>query len=832
MPHEITEHRALMRAIERVECLSELLERHKNHYKHELDLEVIVYGRGYTGGPVGPYARLWRYDAGETVTHKGDWAGNSFYILVEGELEVSDGSSTEDVESITAGQIFGEMAIIEGDQRSKTVRVPEDLKEVTIIELQRPALRLLRKLPKFESVFDGIYREHGLNNTLRFLRKRVYGSLAPAMIEKLACIAQFKVYGSRHPLVAEGEQIKDVLFINKGWVEIVRGLADGPAVIGLVKGADESAGVHFLGAGNCLGLEADPDTGAAAWPYSATAQARTEVLEIPLDELRADPELWRALRKSLSTVSDVDETALLTPVADLRSFTALQKEITTGVLDGTNLLVMDMDLCVRCGNCSLACHKVHGQSRLLRRGIHIERPVRVGSRLTKHVLSPSVCMHCEDPECLTGCPTGAISRTAAALIDISPTLCIGCGDCATQCPYNAISMIPREKNRRDDKPAPTLPARLRRWLSPLPPPLPASVPNDAKDLKAIKCNLCAGTGLNPEGAKGTAYSCEENCPTGALVRVNPREYFSEAENTIGIVYKDLTHAIGRNIHKRDTPARLLHIGGWCLLFALAFLIAASARRYELDARLGTGLWGMGWLTMRWLTGIIGLLGVGATMAYHFRKKVYTKRCGALRYWMWAHTYIGACAGLVLLWHGGSHAGGALTLALMTSFDLVVLSGLFGLGCYIIVPRIMTSIEGDPLLLEDLEQRHKELCAQLAMIDTKDPEVRELITGKVRRRFFTFSFLLRQYVRREKLTALQAGAREEFNREAKRRNLSDDARSTLLDAVEATVVLRRVQSLIYLHKLLSLWLVPHVIFTSLMLLLLVVHIIQVVFFAVR
>ncbi|MDQ1613924.1 MAG: hypothetical protein QOG00_3855 [Pyrinomonadaceae bacterium] len=831
MPHEITERRRLLEALAEVDCLSELLEQHEKHYVHELDLEVIVYGRGYTGGAVGPYARLWEYRAGETVTHKDDWAVNSFYIPVDGELEVCDGSPLNKVGGIAPGHIFGEMAIIEGEQRSKTIRVPEDAKAVaTVLELQRPALRLLRKLPKFERVFDEIYLKHGLDDTLRFLRERVYGSLAPALLERLGGIARFRVYGSRHPLVAAGERIEDVLFINKGWVEIARGLAaDGSAASGgSVKGTDETADVRFLGAGNCLGLEADPDTAAAAWPYSATAQARTEVLEIPLDRLRADPELWRALRASLSTVSEVDEQALLTPVADPRSFKALQKEITTGVVDGTNLLIMDMDLCVRCGNCSLACHKVHGQSRLLRRGIHIERPVRIGSNSTQHVLSPSVCMHCQDPECLTGCPTGAISRTAAALIDISPDLCIGCGDCATQCPYNAISMIPRRK--RADPPAPGLPARLRRWLSLSPPPLPA-VADDTKNLLAIKCNLCAGTALNPEGATQKAYSCEENCPTGALVRVNPREYFSEAKNTVGIVYQDLTHAIGRNIHKRDTPLRVLHAVGLCLLFALAYATFAAVRRYGLDARLMGAGW-LTWLTMRWLTGILGFVGIFLTMLYPFRKQIYTKRRGALRYWMWAHAYVGACAGLLLVWHGGSHAGGTLTLALMICFDLVIASGLFGLACYLFVPRVMTSIEGDPLLLEDLQQRHKELCAALTIIDTQNPELRPVIRGEVRRRFFSLSFLLRQYTRREPLTELLDGLCDEFNAEASRRNFSDTSRATLLDAVETTATLRRVQSLIYLHKLLRLWVAPHVVFTSLMLLLMLAHIAQVIFFAVR
>ena len=65
---------------------------------------------------------------------------------------------------------------------------------------------------------------------------------------------------------------------------------------------------------------------------------------------------------------------------DLNALKAAEEEIATGIIDGTNVLVMDMDLCMRCGNCSLACHKMHGQSRLLRRGIQIERPVAIGKK--------------------------------------------------------------------------------------------------------------------------------------------------------------------------------------------------------------------------------------------------------------------------------------------------------------------------------------------------------------------------------------------------------------------------------------------------------------------
>src|SRR5207244_13357100 len=151
--------------------------------------------------------------------------------------------------------------------------------------------------------------------------------------------------------------------------------------------------------------------------------------------------------------------------------------------------------------------------------------------------------------------------------------------------------------------------------------------------------------------------------------------------------------------------------------------------------------------------------------YSRRKQIYTRRAGPLRYWKLAHVYLGLLAGSVLLIHGGCEPGGLLTDCLMVSFDVTIVAGLFGISCYFIVPRIMTSIEGDPLLIEDLRARRQELREQLGLIDTSDGQLRDLIKVKMRRRFFSLGYLLRQYVPREELTRLLAEAREEFQEEA-------------------------------------------------------------------
>lgn len=823
MPTEITKHQTIIDAIGKTDIISELLDKHGEHFEHELDIEVIAYGRNYNGKKVGPYVHLYEYKPGEEIIREGDWGGNTFFIAIDGNLDVfvrdKDATETKKVGEIEPGTSFGEMSILAGVPRNATVVAPPSSKAV-VLEVQRPALRLLRKLSKFGERLDFTYRKHGLGRTLVDVRQVTGGSFNQELLDKLGKSARFMVYAKHHVLFNEGEPIDRVIFIRSGWVRRVRGLGETAMGDMMVGGLPEDVDVDFLGAGNCLGLEGIPkDIG---WGYTATVLQRTEVLEISIPRLRTDTQLRETLESAFEKFSEADDDPLPAPDADKFLVTATEREIATGVVDGTNLLVMDMDKCVRCGNCSLACHQVHGHSRLLRRGIHIERPVKPGSSSTQHVLVPSVCMHCQDPECLTGCPTGAIGRFTNGQIDIDPKTCIGCGDCATQCPYNAITMIPR----RPEAPKPqSIGQRLKSWLSiaPFTPPQPVTA---VDNLLATKCNLCNNTPLNPKGAKGQAFSCQENCPTGALVRVNPREYFTEVNERLGIVYRDQTHAIGRNIHKRDPTAMLWHIVGVLLTLGVTAGIIWSLRRYGIDERLGDS-----WLTVRWITGLIGLGGIAVVMTYPARKQVYRRRAGALRYWMLSHVYFGLIAGIVLLLHGGVSTGGLLTSLLMVTFDAVILTGLFGIAVYLICPRIMTSIEVEPLLVEDLRARRDELRETLSDIGFKSSDsLREFIKKKVRGKVFSFSYLLRQYVKREKLSSLLATARETYEAEAS--SLDPESRQLLLDAVETTVTLRRVDSLIYLHQLLKLWLAPHVVTTALMLVLMLVHIVQVVFFLVR
>jgi Fe-S-cluster-containing dehydrogenase component/CRP-like cAMP-binding protein len=825
MPREIADRTRVVDAVKNLSLTSELFEEQNGKQKYAADLEVIVQGREYSNGKqVGPYVRLLQYDANEVIMHQGEWGGNTFYIAVDGTLDVSveEGDKAKQIGQLQPGTLFGEMGLLAGIERNATVSATGS-SGATVLEVTRPALRLLRKLPKFGQILDETYRGHGFGRVLEDLALASNGGLSPRLVEKLGQNARYMVYGKHHVLCKEGEPIDRLILIKSGWVRRSTGIRFYAASPEVVRGMGETIGVDFLGAGNLLGLEGLSEE--SNWLYGASLMSRTELLEVPLAPFETDLQLRNELAAAFASFSDADHELPPTAetVPDINALASAEKEIATGVIDGANVLVMDMDLCVRCGNCSLACHKVHGHSRLLRRGIQIERPVRLGAKRLQHALVPQVCMHCKDPECLTGCPTGAIFRDPQGQVDIDPHTCIGCFDCATQCPYDAISMVPKKS-----EPLPqTLGDKIARLFS-LRTVVTATPPVAAdEDVVAIKCNLCENTPLNPTGSKRKAYSCEENCPTGALVRVNPLEYFSEIGPTQGLIFRDETHAVGRNIHKSDPLARTWHVSGAFVTVVIAVWFIWLLQIYGFDRPLNGG-----WLTMRWLTGIVGLVGVAGVMTYPFRKEVYRRRAGPLRYWMLAHIYLGTIAGVVLLVHAGSHTGGLLTTVLYVSFDVVLLSGVVGILTYLIAPRIMTRIEGEPLLVEDLIGRREELLVEKDdILKQSEGWLKEEIEQKIYSQFLSRSYLTRQLIRHESLKALLAEARADY-KDRITRLATDDERKLLLSAVETAVTLTRIDALLLLHRSLRFWIPIHVISTALMLALMLVHIFQVVFFKVR
>ena len=125
---------------------------------------------------------------------------------------------------------------------------------------------------------------------------------------------------------------------------------------------------------------------------------------------------------------------------------------------------------------------------------------------------------------------------------------------------------------------------MKRWLRLASEPLPPAV-EQTDDLLAVKCNLCAGTSINPKGAKRQAYSCEENCPTGALLRVDPSAYFAEIKNIEGLIFKGPTQAIARHTSHKDAGKRFMHAIGIIVTLASIALTVLGLMDYGLERPL-------------------------------------------------------------------------------------------------------------------------------------------------------------------------------------------------------------------------------------------------------
>ncbi len=106
------------------------------------------------------------------------------------------------------------------------------------------------------------------------------------------------------------------------------------------------------------------------------------------------------------------------------------------------IIDLDMDRCVGCGACSVACMDQND----FRPGRE-EKPYRVTAGLEqikndRLVLTgiSMACMHCSDAPCVRACPSGCITKDQETGFTVYDTAyCIGCHSCAMACPFGAPS---------------------------------------------------------------------------------------------------------------------------------------------------------------------------------------------------------------------------------------------------------------------------------------------------------------------------------------------------------------------------------------------------------
>jgi Fe-S-cluster-containing dehydrogenase component len=113
-------------------------------------------------------------------------------------------------------------------------------------------------------------------------------------------------------------------------------------------------------------------------------------------------------------------------------------------------IVTDLNRCVGCLSCSVACKAVNSVpignfwNKVLRIGPSLKAEVKRSSDVEMYYL-PVSCQHCEDPECIKVCPTQASHKREDGTVQIDKSKCIGCQFCVMACPYGVRYLNEEER---------------------------------------------------------------------------------------------------------------------------------------------------------------------------------------------------------------------------------------------------------------------------------------------------------------------------------------------------------------------------------------------------
>lgn len=422
------------------------------------------------------------------------------------------------------GELFGEVAAMYRSPRTATV-IAET--EATLLEIRWQGLRILRRDKQFADSLDKHYRANWLTVHLRelpLLRHVPESSLA-----RVTAATQMRSFGrmewnadyvksrelpineqiDAEPLVAgEGSAPTDLIIVRSGFGRL----------------SQEYGASHrttaYLGKGHVYGLEElafntlrPNDAPPRPLQRSLRAVGFLDVLMIPAENFAVDilphvrrSELPDSASKLLIQPLKSDQVDAAERRQSLRAdknknnnssdqtTSAGQKFQSTELLEfivqnrlnnGRQAMVIDLHRCTRCDDCVKACAATHdGNPRFVRQGF-------VHHRLQ----FTQACMQCDDPVCMIGCPTGAIVRDEpTGVVEIHEPICVGCGTCASACPYKNIRMA----EVFDFKGRPYRDVQTGKPIS-----------------KATKCDMCNSQPSGP--------ACAAACPHDALVRIDLTE---------------------------------------------------------------------------------------------------------------------------------------------------------------------------------------------------------------------------------------------------------------------------------------------------------------------
>lgn len=421
------------------------------------------------------------------------------------------------------GDLFGEVAATYRQPHGATVVAAT---EATVVEIRWQGLRLLQRDARFADSIEAHYRANWLLPALqaipllRFVPsenlQRAAQRIRLESFGKIEWNADYRRTRHRSPQ----DQIASE--------QVVASQGDLPAELIIVRAGFGRASVQhgasqrttaYLGAGHLFGFPEcayqalrPADAPPLPWQQSLRAVGFLDTLHLPIDSL-AD-EILPFVRQAELPASVTDwvhrprgaadrrkrrrdqPAAINTPSGRPAPADPIDRQaghrmdhsgrlefiVQNRLFNGPQAMVIDLHRCTRCDDCVRACAATHdGNPRFVRDGVSHGR-----------LLFVHACMHCTDPVCMIGCPTGAIHRNETnGVIQIQEPICIGCGVCAASCPYENIRMRPIQT--ADGRPY-------------------VDTESGAPIVKATKCDLCQQMPAGP--------ACTLACPHDALVRID------------------------------------------------------------------------------------------------------------------------------------------------------------------------------------------------------------------------------------------------------------------------------------------------------------------------
>ncbi len=434
------------------------------------------------------------------VSHDNARAASRIYLP-----ELSQVLDERRTATIEAGQWFGELAALGRTARVATV---VSIGKTQLLEIRWQGLRDIMRYDRNGNVRRHIeerFREHALGAFLR--NESLFQNCSDILMQEIIENCEFRSYGdydtarpfqnrsevvkselSDHEpvVVEEGDYLNGLVMVRSGVARLSCRHHNGRRTVGYLS-AGHSVGLPQLIESFEVGHQVEYDARLSAIGYLNVVIVPVHLVEKVLKgAIREQARDWDS--NLTGSASSVDSTHVSSKRVDTNLLKFL---VDDQFVQATSLMVIDLDRCTRCDDCVRACATGHdNNSRFIRQGPQFG-----------NLMVANACLHCVDPVCMIECPTGAIHRDQhRGEIVINERTCIGCTQCAENCPFDAIRMV----NIRD---------RAGDVIVDSSSQLPL--------LQATKCDLCIDQRGGP--------ACQRACPHDALKRVNMQDDQAVAE---------------------------------------------------------------------------------------------------------------------------------------------------------------------------------------------------------------------------------------------------------------------------------------------------------------